>query len=164
MADPPPSPSGSSTAVPASPLRTQRGQRLERGPSGALLLPISTSGSPSQQPARGPSRGKWLLLQACFLLLLLASAALLFTESRRTAWVSQLLQRNTNSTALPAFQVNSTLQFFILHIPARGHMPLQMSAIRQRELLVACLPLLEMEAIEFGASEPDVQVMIGTHQ
>jgi len=108
MSDPPPSPSGSSTAVPASPLRTQRGQRLERGPSGALLLPISNSGSPSQQPARGPSRGKWLLLQACFLLLLLASAALLFTESKRTAWVSQLLQRSTNSTTLPAFQVSTT--------------------------------------------------------
>ena len=108
--DPPPSPSGTSTAIPTSPQRTQRGQRLERGPSGALLLPINSPSSPSQQFTRGPSRGKWLLLQACFLLLLLASAALLFTQSQRTKWVSQLLQKQTNSTAspAPAFpQVNS---------------------------------------------------------
>ncbi len=105
--DPPPSPSGTSTAVPASPQRTQRGQRLERGPSGALLIPMSTPSSPSQQAARGPSRGKWLLLKACFLLLLLASGTLLLTHSRKTAWVSRLLKTtNTTASPAPAFQVS----------------------------------------------------------
>ncbi|CAL8462802.1 g2335 [Coccomyxa elongata] len=106
MVDPPPSPSGTSTAVPASPLRTQRGQRLERGPSGALLLQIH-SPSTVQQPARGPSSRKCLLLQACFLLLLLASGALLFTQSMRTAWVSNLLQKqsSTSTSRAPASQV-----------------------------------------------------------
>jgi uncharacterized protein HemX len=82
-------------------------QRLESTP---LVSQTSGPASPGCQQARGPNKLRGLLLQLCFLALLLGSGLLLFMNAQKTLWISQvLLQHQTNRSATaPAFMVGTT--------------------------------------------------------
>lgn len=104
MDEPSPSSSCSSTAVAASPSRILRGGRQGSENLAALLSP-STPASPSQGQPRGPSRSRWLLLQSCFVVLVLGSVVLFSMDAQRVAWISKLLHRTGPAAPAPAFQV-----------------------------------------------------------
>ena len=101
-----PSSSGSSTAISASPGRIQRPSR--QGSESIPLLAASPT-TPSHTQPRTASRSKWLLVQTCFLFLVLAGVVLFSMDARRTAWITGLVQRSGSEAPAPAFQVG---QFF----------------------------------------------------
>ena len=110
-----PSSSGSSTAVSASPGRIQR-----PGRQGSESMPLlaTTPTSLSHAQLRTASRGRWLLVQSCFLFLVLAGVVLFSLDARRTAWITGLVQGTGPQAPAPAFQVGRT--FLLLGCSTRG--------------------------------------------